>query len=234
MYGIAFGAYLLLFNTSHQIFAWQYHVLSTDIPRLMRGEEKTDTVERRQTLIKTTLMALNIILPCALPYFYIQYGDAIFLNSFSTTCTIVNGLPDCCNPTKYQEYSYDFVFDAIGVLQLISGYLLVDGVLKVRRFFVKNDSQDSIDTKILAIHSTSYVLYMAANVLYYSAFTFHVFKEPDNPKAFNEALDIFYVSGCLMFFFSFVSQCLIAKIFWDLGNPDDSEEDTNHETFSEL
>jgi hypothetical protein len=177
-YGIGWGVFTLMFNTAHQMFAWQYHTMSTEIPRILEEKPISESYNKRQKCCKWFLMSLNIIFPCLLPIVSIRYSNAIYLNSNGCNET----LTVCCTPSQIEEYSYDFVFVSIGVLQLISGTYLVRGVLKIRRFFVDRGEKSSINTRIMLTHSFAYGLYMTANVIYYLIFSYHVYTEPGDSK----------------------------------------------------
>jgi hypothetical protein len=72
------------------------------------------------------------------------------------------------------------VFVSIGALQLISGFYLIRSVFKVRSFFVRNGGNESVDTRILVTHSTAYILYLSANIIYYTMFSYHVYTVPSD------------------------------------------------------
>jgi hypothetical protein len=117
-------------------------------------------------------------LPCLLPVVYIRYGNAIYNNTNECTYDNNDNKWDCCDPTEFEEFSYDIVFVSIGALQLISGFYLIRSVFKVRSYFVRNGGNESVDTRILVTHSTAYILYLSANIIYYVMFSYHVYTVP--------------------------------------------------------
>ena len=117
------------------------------------------------------------------------------------------------------EILYEFTFISIGILQVISGLILVKGVYKVRLFFLEKEAETGIDTVSLMVHSLSFLLYLLAGVVYYVMFTIHVF-QPDTEIAWVR----YFEAGIAMFSLNFIAQVLLITVFWEQAAPMDESE----------
>lgn len=57
----------------------------------------------------------------------------------------------------------------VALLQVVSGFVLVRSLLKIRSFFKDKDAADSIDIRALLRHAAAFGLYLGATVIDISA-----------------------------------------------------------------
>jgi predicted membrane protein len=50
-------------------------------------------------------------------------------------------------------------------LQIVSGVVLVNSVLKIKRFYRDKDMEDRLNTRTLLVHSTAFILYLISTIL---------------------------------------------------------------------
>ena len=63
--------------------------------------------------------------------------------------------------------------ELIGLVQVVTGIILVWGVYKIHAFFKTRNDEDCLDTANLVYHAGSFVLYLLATILYYVAYTIY-------------------------------------------------------------
>lgn len=62
----------------------------------------------------------------------------------------------------------------VGLLQTLSGYLMVTGVLAIRRFFQERNATNFINIKMLVRHAISFGLYLISTVADYGTFAIYI------------------------------------------------------------
>jgi hypothetical protein len=123
-------------------------------------------------------------------------------------------------PSKFFKFVVIPVsFDLIGLCQVISGVILVQSVIQIRKFFKDRNDESYIDTASLCRHATCFGLYLLFVVIYYTTFTIYTL----NPTAANFArftwVTMFYMTGNL------ISEFLLCQIFWSLGTKIEKDEE---------
>lgn len=103
----------------------------------------------------------------------------------------------------------------VALLQVVSGFVLVRSLLKVRSFFKDRDAADSIDIRALLRHAAAFGLYLVATVVDISAMVLVVAFPSDVTLRIYLGVEVFWA---LMLF---VSQVLLGIIFWNLGTSED-------------
>ena len=63
--------------------------------------------------------------------------------------------------------------ELMGLVQVVTGIILVWGVYKIHAFFKTRNDEDCLDTANLVYHAGSFVLYLLATILYYVAYTIY-------------------------------------------------------------
>lgn len=154
------------------------------------------------------LMVLNVLFPIVLPIPMIRYS-LVVLDPQSTEKIV------------WDEIAYEVAFLGVGILQIVSGIILVQGIVKVRLFFVNKGAEDSMDTKNHIIHSLSFILYLLAGCVYYVMFSIHVFQ----PKL-DVAWTHYFEAGIAMYSANFLAQILLVIVFWELGKKEQELPDT--------
>jgi hypothetical protein len=65
--------------------------------------------------------------------------------------------------------SYNIALEIIALLQIWSGFFLIRGVLRIRRFLVERDAKDFINTSMMLRHATAFGLYITCAVVFFTA-----------------------------------------------------------------
>lgn len=116
------------FNEAHHLLAWQFKMLSKNIPKLLDSFQTTDSsvkesfvTEQKGPLYKW-LIALNVIMPVANGVLLILFNLAEFDgDEIPPTVGVVVGLDLCAM--------------AVFFLLTVSGVLLVRSVFQIRQFY---------------------------------------------------------------------------------------------------
>jgi hypothetical protein len=83
-------------------------------------------------------------------------------------------------------------------MQVLSGVLLVSSVLKIRRFFKKNNQADYINTGMLLKHSICFALFIFTTIFYFGALTLWTLNPTPDSYGIVSAIGIVYVFGSLI------------------------------------
>ena len=86
-----------------------------------------------------------------------------FYSSYSYGVTKINGDPT----TRLQDTLYDLGWDTVGLLQIISGIILVLGVLSIYNYFKKKDAEATINTRMLLNHGIAFGVYLLSAIIYF-------------------------------------------------------------------
>jgi len=109
-------------------------------------------------------------------------------------------------------------YDCVGFCQIVSGLVLVTGVVKIRNFFKKQGAENFINTPMLMRHAASFGLYLVTTVVFFISFSLMALSPYD--LFFWNLLNlvaIFYYVGQL------ISEILLVQIFYDLGKKTDKD-----------
>lgn len=108
-----------------------------------------------------------------------------------------------------------------GLAQIVSGIILVKSVFAVREFFLKKNDEDSMNTRMMALHASAFGLFLIVDVINFGSFL--IFVLFPNTVAW----PIYQVCATIMIFGSFVAQLLLAKIFWNFGEKESTDSETS-------
>jgi hypothetical protein len=61
------------------------------------------------------------------------------------------------------------LFDLCGLLQWISGVILIKSVFKIRRFFLEHHAAVSLNVKKITLHASAFIIYLAASIAYFGS-----------------------------------------------------------------
>ena len=84
-------------------------------------------------------------------------------------------------------------------------------VLSIRRFFLERNAEQFINTKMLLRHAIAFGLYLSTAVVYYTLLSIYLWTNSEQIYLIFAWSGIFYRIGC------FISEVLLAQIFWGLG-----------------
>ncbi len=143
---ISFGLQDLGFNVSHHILAMKYREIAITGPFAVYQVQVPQSSVRRHQQLYWTLLALNILVSILEPFFTIPQA----LKSRKDNSTTLLNFLACLLP------------DLTGVLQLISGFLLIISLIKIRNFLSDKSKEVSMNTKTMLIHAVSFLLYILA------------------------------------------------------------------------
>jgi hypothetical protein len=118
---------------------------------------------------------------------------------------------------KLAAVSYFVDFDLIGVLQIVSGAYLISGVLRIRSYFKKNESDLAINTRMLLLHSAAFGLYLFGALAYYGTYTLCYLHTTEG------TLSLYYEVALVCKFVNLIALSLLCVILWNLGDPSQNE-----------
>lgn len=193
------------FNVSHQMLAKQYNVLANDIPAMLSGVPVKEDEAKRRLLIHKILIYVNTIVPLSYAVVHFFWHTAVGHDGASTA-------PLALDIGNFVNYNM------IGVLQIVSGIYLVESVLRIRRFMVGVEGDENIDTKMMLLHVSAYMLYLLASISYYGTYTFR------RLTGFTEFGKQLFLSAKVFYYIAnFIALVLLALILIDLGKADENE-----------
>jgi len=151
-----------------------------------------------------------------------MYYILLFLNGFFPileTFTLAQTNKDyyffSSDPSGLLEIAANTTAAMIGLLQILSGIILLYSLFSIRRFFKDRDAIDSIDVRALLRHAAAFGLYLLATVVDSSALTLVVSIPSDT------TLQIYIIAEVFWALMLFVSQVLLGIIFWNLSTEDE-------------
>lgn len=193
-HGVLTGLFFLTFNLAHFILAWQYKTLSEDIPKVLE-EDYLEVSQNR--VLYWSLFAANILLPLLFPVFIIKFNNGI-----------VNG--QGVSTAMQTIFSVDTI--GIGLLQIISGVILVQSVFAIRDFYQRRGEVESISQRRIITHAVAFGAFLVPQTIYYAAALVHIFF-----GKYRFVYTIYIAADLLSTFANLISQAVLALIFWDLG-----------------
>lgn len=131
-------------------------------------------------------------------------------------------------PKPIYTDSLNAVVVGLGLLQVVSGYILIKSVYSITQFFKQRSGEHSVNSKWLLLHSSAFGLYLLTQIGQLTTLVIYL-TNPLNPNLFN-----IYAAG--VFFAlcgSFISQISLVFLFWDLGTEEnDASETATTSTYS--
>jgi hypothetical protein len=116
------------------------------------------------------------------------------------------------SPNWPVEDALDFVTIMTYLLQVISGLLMIDGILKIKAFFTLRNCSSSLNTKILILHASAFGFYLVVA----SALCIATIVVDYYPKD-RAIFDVYSWIIVAVNVGSFISQVCLVVIFWDLS-----------------
>jgi hypothetical protein len=113
------------------------------------------------------------------------------------------------HPNDLQAIVITLLYSAANFCNIVNGIILIQSVRKIRKFFAEN-GDNNMDVAALLRHSSCFVLYLVATLIYLIAFAISVF---DQHKRF---AIIYQWSTVLFNTITFMSNILLAYIFIDV------------------
>lgn len=140
------------FNQAHFFLAYKYQGIAKRVPLALDGkqEEPPSTCEK---VTYWSLFAANITFVVLRGTFLI----VVFLNlrGVSNFVVTVKVIATTC----------------MGICAIISGVMLVAGVIKIRKFFKEKEAEDSINLPMLIRHAVAFGLYLVSSCIWLTALT---------------------------------------------------------------
>jgi hypothetical protein len=209
----------ILFNTIHFELAWIYRNIAVSTPYEHNGLERDEAEVQKDKIKHDKLMVANIILP-------VLNGVINFSYSFTWNQCYYNNIN--CRIMIISYYTYLVIFGLVYFLQVVSGVIIFQSLKEIRFYFEKTDALEFFNVKQMLLHGAAFGLYLVAAVIYYLSF---VVMELTYFTPWTWATWI--VCYLLNLLFNFLSQCLLAVIFWHLGTKEANEESGNLDTSQE-
>lgn len=197
----------LPFCLSHFLLADKYTKIAREVPCRLEGkpEKKLTTVDH--------------------VWYYVQLG----LNIAFPTCKFI--AIRCMLQTKTLKQQvpshafllfYKISWAGIGLIQCLSGYQLIKGIMTIRNFFKRKNAVKFINTGMLLRHASCFGLYLGTTMVMVSFQLWYSFNlHPGTFKIYVES-KIYYELGAQSFllvqFNQFKFSEVLFCIFWDLGS----------------
>ena len=74
---------------------------------------------------------------------------------------------------------------------MLSGLVLIDAILKIKRFYSSSDNADQLNTKSLLLHSSAFGVYLFTEILGCVSFALYEIDE-DQFDTFNDVMGIIW------------------------------------------
>jgi len=175
--------------------AFEYLKMARNIPRAIEPQSQiTNKKCLRYSFV--VLLVCNLLFPLLEAPILIAYNNQLFIKNET--------------PSIFITYCAYIVPDLVGVFQIVSGILLINGVYLIHSFFKEIDAEVRINTKYLLLHGSAFGLYLLSDVILYTSYNVYIF----NTERENQYMvaSIFWVCA------SFFSQICLCAILWDLGS----------------
>lgn len=138
-----------------------------------------------------------------------------FAVSYFRTKVLLNG----GTLSSFMQVMVPVSFDLAGLCEVVSGVMLIQTVLKIRRYFKERNAEGFINTAALIRHAICFGLYLLTIVAYFGTYTLFTFKNTAFTYNFFVIAYLFWATG------STVSQLLLFQILWSLGTKSEVQED---------
>lgn len=203
IYGTEGAGYYVTFNVGHHLLAWQYKMLSQNIPKILDESTVSESSFERKGRLYKVLLVLNYLVPVCFEVFLYFFNEAVFVRGETKV------------PFALELVLSVLVF-GVYLLQIISGTILTKSVLSIRNFYRLRDEEELLDTKMVVLHAFAFGTYLlTAFLTAIFATLLYIF-----PTQFRtvEAL----VSN-ISILVGDIAMVLLAAIFWDLGTINEEE-----------
>ena len=182
----------LCFYEGHWILAFYFFKIARNMPRVI--DQSLGPVKSYKCLYWTGL-ALNAIFPITQGVFWMIWYKEYYIDGATKQWVTAIG---------------DVTFFGMGVFLIASGFVLVWAVLSIRSFLKSHENEkQQINTRILLIHVCAFSLFLVSEAINGSLALLDMVV----PK-----LKVVYlISNIVLCFCSFLSQCLICVIFWQVS-----------------
>lgn len=184
----------------HWELAWIYRKLSRDAPKAIEHAKENGDRESTFAVVEAeseedkrkykVILALNYITPILSGVFDILYYLKAINDVENSSAAISN------NRFTYVEQglriSLCAVVSSVGVLQCISGVILIRSVFSIRNFFKTHDADEVIDTRQLVLHSSAFGIYLIAQVIYYGSWTIRIKRDDQSALFFVAQIGTFF------------------------------------------
>lgn len=147
------------FNASHWMFAYQYLLSAVEMDYVFQRDEMPTENKKRWNQIYWAVMILNIV------DIFAYDGILLYVNITEIHCA--------CDPLGSSVllfWAYTVSRYMVGLLQIVSGIILLVAVYKVRSFLVKVGMANQVNYTSMTIHAVSFGLYNVSVVVFYYAF----------------------------------------------------------------
>lgn len=185
------------------MFSYEYYMSAAMMPYIYKQEKMPADKLKRRELTNQIVLALNIVF--SLTYPIINYYDN--LRTF-------NGQP---NPIKESNFWGDmFLLNrySVGLLQLVSGVLLLYAVVMIRSFIVEKGMAGQINFTQMTIHAGSFLLYNFSIVFFYGSYLFYFErKKTATEEEIPQLTRTLFISWIVVCYTNFVAQICLVWIF---------------------
>lgn len=188
----------------HFLLAMKYRTIARDAPQVLDHKPIKPTT-LGEKIFYWSMLVLNIL------------SGPIKVYAAVTFRMIVNIKKE--QPGPFVSWMFNASWNFVGFCSIISGIILVQSVVKIRRFFKERGDEGYINTKVLCQHATCFGSYLVACVFYYAAHSVYTMY----PTSFY--FYIFTWTSTAYLLGNVFSGLLLAQIFWSLGTDLSNEQD---------
>jgi hypothetical protein len=188
-----------MFSVSHLLLAQKYKNIAQTMPYLLQ-RKRPPPEPLKQLMIYSLLVTMNILFPVMECVFLIPYNKQVLVDQQAEpTKTSLTGM--VC-----------FVSVMTGVLQLITGAMLLSAVKDIKKIFKTREKESFLNMQMVYLHSIAFLLFMLASAFNYTCMIIYFFNTQGDT-----VFDL-YTWGCIVQgLTSFVAQMFLVVILWDLG-----------------
>jgi len=185
-----------MFGVSHFLLAMKFKRMSKAVPALLDGKHPKQNT-KCDIIAFWTVIVLSILFPLLTMLVGIEYRLRE-LHGYNTG--------------KWILISKNISITGIGLIEVVSGIILVNSVYNIYRYFADRKKTDFIDTGMLLRHAGAYGVYTVCTFAYFAALDYALWTDPTVDLINSVAAVGLPVEIC-----SFISQVLLVLIFKVLG-----------------
>ena len=156
--GVGYAVQDGTFSVVHLVIAFEYLKIARNVPKAIKRQRFMNRKRRRVVFL--LLLVCNVLFPLL---------EAVVLIPFNTQL-FIEGLV----PGKIVSYCADIVPDLVGVFQIVSGVILNVGVYRIHSYFKDRKGEVRVNTEIMILHASAFLLYLVGDVVLYLAYTAYV------------------------------------------------------------
>lgn len=194
-----------LFSLAHYLLADKYRTIAHNLPNQFSDRKSNKSAEKQKCrkIIHWILIVCNVGFPILASLFVFIFGIEVLKNHFHQA-------------GHWVLVMITITSSLVGLVQMISGIILVQFVLKIRAFFKSRNEMDCINSRALLRHAIAFGLFLLTDIAYYVMWPIYT-HFPRKPRVWSIycIITLFWLGG------SMISQLFLCTIYWQLGAKDE-------------